>query len=85
MLPLPDQAKAPCENESFKLLPHGTVSERSHVTPPKRLLCKSDEPGERIRAGIADKLKPARRFANSGATTNVVNSGPSTCGLISAG
>ena len=85
MLALPKQAKAPSANESFNLLPHGLTSERSHMTPLKLLLCKTDEPGECIRAGIADQLKHARRFANSGPTTNVVNSGPSTCSLIRAG
>ena len=83
VLTLPHQPKAPCTHELLELFPHGLASERSHVTPLKRLLRKTDEPGERIGARIADELKHARRFADSGSTTNVVDSGPSTCGLVS--
>ena len=74
-----------CTNELFEFLSDDLTSERPYATPLKLLLCKTDEPRKRVGAGIADQFKQACGFANSGPTTNVVNSGPSTCGLIGTG
>ena len=85
MLPLADYPKVPSTNELFQVLLDVSAPECLYATASESFLRQTRELGERIGARIADELKQAGGFTNSGPVPDVMNSGPSTRGLMGAG